>query len=107
VNVQGSGIAAMPGLASFSVFGEPINSRVRRRFIQRGFHQNKPLLVEIVQRIDEILWNICRLPYPLHPLTLIHQNTRHQVKMNRKATLNFSTPTQPQHSTINSQLSGS
>jgi len=64
--VQGSGIAAMPGLASFSVFGGPINSRVRRCSIQRRFHRHEPLLIEIVQRIDEILWNICRFAHALH-----------------------------------------
>lgn len=62
----GSGSAAMPGLASFSIFGGRIESGALRRFIQRGFHRNEPLLLEIVQRINEILRNICRFAYALH-----------------------------------------
>jgi hypothetical protein len=33
---------------------------------ERGFHRNEPLLFEIVQRIDEILWIIRRFAHALH-----------------------------------------
>jgi hypothetical protein len=38
-----------------------IVSRAWRSFVQRGFHGNEPLLIEILQCVDEILRNIgCR-----------------------------------------------